>query len=183
MTSTAAAKRQASPQPAAMTTTQLEGRVNAGMKRLNTDLQAYVVRVVDLHEPPFKATRSVGLQSLPRSKTVNQVISCLRELRRRDPITDPAWISEKYRDVFIAALDTGQFDVARKTLTDLASFEGHMPDQRLNVVLEDSRSDIKDVSPEKLALIFKAQEAFKQAERNQEVEDIEVIDLGTTNND
>ena len=138
--------------PKELTSTQLMAKADSGWKRLNDEQQAYVVRVVDLHEPPFTAARHAGLRSMPRSKAVLITVAILRELRRRDPITDPSWISDRYRNLFNTAYEAGQLDVARRCLTDLATFEGHMPEQRLNVTVESTQAPVSDAVLEAYAL-------------------------------
>jgi hypothetical protein len=138
--------------PKELTSTQLMAKADSGWQRLDDKQQAYVVRIVDLHEPPFTAARQAGLRSMPRSKAVLSTIAILRELRRRDPITDPSWISDRYRNLFNTAYDAGQLDVARRCLTDLATFEGHMPDQRLNVTVETTQPAVSDAVLEAYAM-------------------------------
>ena len=134
-----------------MPTTVLAGRAEKLWGRLPEEHQAWVTRVIDLHEAPFTATRNVGLRSMPRTKAVSEIVTVLRELRRRDPITDPRWIAQRYRELFNKAQSDGQYEVARKCLTDLAHFEGHI-DKGVTVNVN-NLPEIRDISPENLEAV------------------------------
>lgn len=108
---------------------QLSWRAQTDYRGLSEVHQAYVLRIIEWGDQPFFAARKVGLKSIPKGIKVNRCIAALRELRRREPLTDPRWIASKFKELHELCRDAGNLDVARKVLVDLATLEGQMPDR------------------------------------------------------
>ena len=127
--------------------------------KLDDRAKDYIRRVCDFLEPLHRAADASGYKKgPPTSRTVTRAIALERELRRRDPYVPPEVIAAQYWSLYQRSLNKGEDDVARKILADLAAFQGMMPDQRLNVIVETPQ--IKDIAPDRLALMYRAAEAL-----------------------